>query len=323
MWQATKKIIQQHKRFLLTTHVNPDGDGIGAGCALAELLLLQGKEVSFVCEGAIPPRFAFLNYRNAFEVFDPHKVYDDVEVMIVLDAHTKERIGQVASLLNNPDLISVCIDHHCACSLPFTRHAVIDSEACSVGAMIYSLFLVCGCELNLQAATGIYTSVVCDTGRFSYSSTCRNAHRIADACIRRGVDPDEMHHRLFQHVPLAQIKLFATALQQMEIHLQNKVVVQQLRREDCNLEYIDLEYMHEFNKLIDEVECVVLLHELKHDLVRVSLRSKSVLDVAQVVRGLGGGGHSKAAGATLKGTLDSVKNQVLGLLKQSLMQPQF
>jgi phosphoesterase RecJ-like protein len=304
MWQEIKKIIHEHQRFVLTTHVNPDGDGIGAACALAELL------------------FGFLNYRDLFEVYDPTKSYDDIEVMIILDAHTKDRVGHLQDLFRNPHLIVGCIDHHIPCVNSISTNTVIDSDACSVGAMIYSLFLDSGFEINLFAATGIYTSVVCDTGRFSYSSTSRNAHAIADACIRSGVDPDEMHYKLFQHVPLAQIKLFAAALQKMEIHLDNKVIVQQLHCEDCNLEYIDLEYMHEFNKLIDEVECVVLLHELENNLVRVSLRSKSSLDVAQLVKELGGGGHTKAAGATLKGSLESVKSQILSLLKIYLAQAQ-
>ena len=325
MWRDVKKIIQKHQNFLLTTHVSPDGDGIGAACALTELLLMQGKQVRFVCDSHIPEKFAFLNYRGVHEVYDPVKGYEDVEVMMVLDTHRRDRIGRLESFIDRPGVVTVCIDHHKP-QEAFTSHFVIHEHACSVGAMVYTLFKESGFDLNFEAATGIYTSVICDTGRFSYSSTDRKAHKIAEECMRKGVDPDEMFSRLFQHVPIFQVKMFAKALQNMETHLDDRVVIQEIRREDCqdmsengcDLESADLEYIHEFNKLIEDVECVILLRELENEEVRISLRSKSDLDIVQIVKTMGGGGHSKAAGASWKGSLEEVKEKVLGLLEEAL-----
>lgn len=325
MWHDIKKIITQNQHFLVTTHVNPDGDGMGAACAFVELLLAMGKKVTVVTEGAVPAKFRFLDFHRTFEAFDPSKDYTAFEVLVVLDTHQKGRIGTVAQLLENPSLKVICIDHHEPTGV-FTPFTAIDSKACCVGAMIYTLCKECGFDLNLQAATGIYSSVICDTGRFCYSSTSRKAHKIADECIKLGVDPDLMYSRLFQHVSLAEVKMVAKALQHMETHLNNRVVVQQIFQEDCHnlggvdldIEHIDLEYFNDFNKMIEDVECIVLLRELPAGYVRVSLRSTSGMDINPIVKALGGGGHSKAAGVTYRGSLLEVKKKILALLSEKL-----
>lgn len=325
MWREIKQIIHQKQRFLLTTHVNPDGDGIGAACALTELLLGLGKDVQFVCDSPIPRKFSFLDYHHIHAVYDPQMDFSSVEVMIILDTHRKERVGRLASLLDNPALTVICIDHHTLTDY-FTPYNAIDPSSCSVGAMIHTLFKEMGQCLEIQAATGIYASVICDTGRFSYSSTSRKAHKIAEECIKLGVDPDLMYSRLFQHVSLAEIRMFAKALQRMEIHLDNRVVVQQIYQDDyeqpnkgeSDLEHIDLEYILDFNKLIEDVECVVLLRELSDQHVRVSIRCKGNIDIGQILRPVGGGGHCHAAGVSWKGTMEEVKAKILKLLQNAI-----
>ena len=195
MWQDIKNILLSRDHFLLTSHINPDGDGLGSACAMIELLLALGKKVRFVCDSPMPVRFAFLDYHHLFQAFDPEDRFDDCEILIALDTHIKERIGRVGEKAESIGLITICIDHHPAC-IPFANHCALDPTACSAGAMIYTLFKECGVELNHRAATGIYTSIICDTGRFSHSSTCQKAHRIADECLTLGVDPDQMHSRL-------------------------------------------------------------------------------------------------------------------------------
>lgn len=325
MWQEIKNIIQQNQHFLLTTHINPDGDGIGSGAAFTELLIQKGKSVRFVCDSPIPAKFSFLDYHHTHEAYNPSADYSAVEVLIVLDTHKKERIGRVAHLLDNAKVISIVIDHHVPTDL-FASYSAIDPHACSTGAMVYNLYKEARIPISLQAATGIYASVICDTGRFSYSSTGCNAHKIAEDCIEIGVDPDVMHSRLFQHVSLAQIKVFANALQHMETYFDNHVVIQEIMREDYeragvehfDIEHSDLEYIHEFNKLIEDVMCAVLLRELRDNKVRVSIRSLGDFDIGGIMRSLGGGGHRNAAGVTCDGPLSEVKQRILTLLKQAI-----
>jgi bifunctional oligoribonuclease and PAP phosphatase NrnA len=321
MWRDIKKIIQSHHHFILTTHLNPDGDGIGAACALTELLLQMGKKVRFVCDSPIPGKYAFLDYHKTHEIYNPQDPYPNCEVLIVLDTHKRERIGRLAQLIDNPAVTTICIDHHEVAS-PFTQHLAIDPKSCSVGVMVYTLYKESGYDLNLEAANGIYASIICDTGRFSYSSTSRKAHKIADECIKLGVDPDLMHSQLFQHVTLSQIKLFAMALQGMETYFDNQVAVLQLSKEEyervvgnsIDLENIDLEYIHDFNNQIEGIQCFVLFRDLGNQRVRVSLRSK--IDISQLVLSLGGGGHANAAGLFWNGPIDEIKRRILELLEE-------
>lgn len=322
MWRDIKKLLHQHQNFLLTTHLNPDGDGMGSAAALTELLLAMGKQVKFVCDSPLPSKFHFLDFHHTHETYSPSSDYSEVEVVILLDTHRKDRVGRIASIIERSNVVTICIDHHVPSEI-FTPHLAIDENACSVGAMVYTLYKECGFDLGLNAAMGVYASVICDTGRFSYSSTNRKAHKIADECIKLGVDPDLMHSRLFQHVSIAHIRMFANTLQHMETHLNNKVVVQQIFCDDYakmaadipDIEHEDLEYILDFNKQIEDVECIVLLRELPNHHVRVSLRSTTDLDIGSVMRSLGGGGHKNAAGLSWKGSIQEVKLKILEQLK--------
>lgn len=322
MWLRIKEALEENQHFILTTHVHPDGDGIGAATALIELLRALGKSCRFICDSPIPEKYRFLDYHGLHEEYVEGQTALSTEVLIVLDTNRRDRIGRLDALLDQPSITSICIDHHIE-EPSFTSLSHIDSTACATGALIYSLFDMMKVPINQQAATGVYLSVLCDTGRFSYSCADRVAHRIADACIKVGADPDDIYSRIYQHVPLAEIKIFAAALQRMEIHHNNKIVVQEIRQEDYralggdqyDLENIDLEYILEFNKSIDEVECVVLLRELPNNQVRVSLRAKADLDISTVVKSLGGGGHCKAGGANVIGSVDEVKSMIVSMLE--------
>lgn len=325
MWRETKKIFQEHGSFLISTHVNPDGDGIGSACALADLLSRMGKQVCFVYDGLFPEKFSFLSFPGIKEIFYSEENYSDVEVVVMVDAHSADRLGRVAQIFQRPDVVKVVIDHHQPQEIP-AGHCVIDSNASSTGSMIYTLYKESGYELTKEAAEGLYVSVISDTGRFCYSSTDRKAHKIAEECMKKGVDPDWMYAHLYQQVSLPEFKVFAKALQHMEEHFNNRVIVQKILREDFvgvsdavqEILQSDLEYFHEFNKIIVGVDCVMLLCERPNRTVRVSLRSSGSFRVDRIASQFGGGGHPKAAGASLKGTVEGVKEKVLEKIQQEL-----
>lgn len=321
MWKEVKKIIKENNRFLITTHINPDGDGIGSACLMIELLHFLGKEVKLIVPGAVPEKFHFLNFRELFEVYDSEKAYS-CDVFFLLDAHAKERMGEAAKIVEQNECKTIAIDHHPITST-FADLNIIDERACSCGAMIFTLCKEFGFDLNLEAATGLYSSVICDTGRFSYASTNRKAHKIADDCIKAGVDPDAMYEKLFQKVSLAEFNAFKKAMQRMELYFQDRVIVHTILLsdyEDTGVALQDLDYIHEFNKSVENIECIVVLSELSAKQTRVSLRSKGYLDTGCLMRELGGGGHSKAAGVTLEKPIGEAKEIVLALLEEQLAQ---
>ncbi len=325
MWEEVKRIIQTNQRFLLTTHINPDGDGVGSAVALMDLLFSFGKEATFVCDSPLPEKFHFLDFHQAFSSFSTFEQKGPFDVLIVLDTCREERIGRLFSWITDHPLVTLCIDHHAGTST-FADYAVIDSQACAVGAMIYSLFKECGYALTLPAAMGIYTSIISDTGRFSYGSTSRKAHKVADECIKIGVDPSHMYAQLYQQVPLEQIQIFTKALQRMEFYDEQRIVLQQVRLSDYahllethDISAIqDFDYIHEFNKTIKGIECAMILWELPDGNVRVSLRSNSGLDIVKPMRELGGGGHPNAAGALIRATFEEAKEKMISIFMKIL-----
>lgn len=311
MWRSIIEVIREHQSFVVTTHMHPDGDGVGAAAALIELLRLQEKDVRFVCDSPLSKKFLFLDAYQTFCSFeDLERQQFSPEVLIVLDTNRKERIGRVASLLERPGLISICIDHHRPSQFAFD-HMAINPEACAAGALIYTLFKSSGYPLNHQAAKGIYTSIFCDTGRFSYSSTSRKAHKIADECMKLGVQPEEIYRAVFQQVKVSEIQMIAEALSQLELLAEGQLAFVTLRKgtvdHSLNLETLDLEYFHEFMKLIGPVACIAVFRQLEDGRVRVSIRSKGELNVQSVAQSLGGGGHAQAAGVTLHRSLGEAK----------------
>ncbi len=320
MWKDFKRVIKKHHSFAITTHVNPDGDGIGSISALTEFLLQYKKNVRVLLDASIPPKFRFLDQHGLFEIYVPDNDYDDIEALIILDTHQKERIGHVRQLVKKSSRLTCAIDHH-PLNNPFADYNIIDSEACSTGAMIYTLFEECEIKISINAATGIYTSIICDTGQFSNSATTELAHSIAKKCIQIGIDPTRINDQVFHKIPLAQIQKIARSLLNMETHHNNKIIIQEIHLDDYESDEIDvqdLEQMHhDLHRSVDEVECVVLLRELNNDRVKVSMRSKTDVDIGKIMKSVGGGGHPKAAGVSLSGSLKSVKRKILKLLSNT------
>jgi bifunctional oligoribonuclease and PAP phosphatase NrnA len=317
VWREIKRVIQTRRSFLITTHLNPDGDGIGSAVAMAELLRHFGKKVRIVIDSPLPQNLSFLNFHSLIEEYQEGEGYEDVQVVVIVDTNKRSRIGRVAELLDRKGMISICIDHHVG-GERFTTYSAIDPETCSAGALVYTLCKESGYPLNVQAATGIYTSVVCDTGRFSYSSTSRKAHKLADECLKLGVDPELMHRLLFQVVPLEQVRLFAKAMERLEFYFNDKILIQSILRSDCvetGASPHDVDYLHEFHKSIQGIQCAVLLRELEDGRIRISLRANAAIPIDRVMEALGGGGHNKAAGATVSGEIEEVKKRVLLLLE--------
>jgi phosphoesterase RecJ-like protein len=276
--------------------------------------------VRLVCDSPFPVRLGFLDPRRLYEPFSPQADYSQEGVIIVLDTHCLKRVGRVADLITKASRTIICIDHHLPTHF-FTPHTVIDPQACSVGAMIYTLFKEMGHSLNLTAANGIYASIVCDTGRFSYASTSRKAHKLADECLRIGVDPDEVHTHLFQQIPSAHLRVLGRVLGRMELYAQGRLVVQMIAKEDyedLGVDPNDLDFIIELNKSVQGAQGGLLLRELPSGQIRLSARGSASVNVERPMKALGGGGHTRAAGAVLPGPLEVAKDRAVRLLMAEL-----
>lgn len=322
MWHRIWSRCKEKHHIRLITHLYPDGDGVGSGIALTELLRLMGKESFFLGEDPLPPGLSFLDERGIWREWEQlsPKERQEIDLLIILDTHRRDRLGPLNTLLDQPACEVICIDHH-VLHQPVEADLLINADACAVGAMIYRLFQESNKPLTLLAAKGIYASLICDTGRFSGASTSQEAHQLAEQCLARGVDPESMHANLFQRLPLDHLRILGKILSRMESHCNGRLLVQEVRRSDYESHGMlphDFDVFHEMNKTVQGVECACLLRELPHHRIRISLRSTTSLNVGDLLMQRGGGGHPRAAGAILSGTLDAVKTDIIDLIGNHL-----
>lgn len=321
MWKACKDVIHQKERFAILTHVNPDGDALGSSVAFAELLKLLGKEGVIVLDAPAPKKFDFLSNYHTLNEFDPKLLKESWDAIVVLDLNRPDRLGRCEAFLELKGPEHLCIDHHALVKEPFTENLVLDATASSVGAMLYSLYRELGLELSDVAAMSLYVSVLSDTGGFATSTTDRKSHKIADECLKQGVSPSAIYEQLFQQLPLEDMKLCAQVLARTESYYEGQLVLEELSLEDVQSvpgASGDLEALQQMNRMIGGVTAVAILKQLAADEWRLSIRARKDLDLGRAVSAFGGGGHSRAAGASLEGSLAEVKQKVIGMFEPLL-----
>ncbi len=310
-------------RFLVTSHVNPDGDGLASMFACARILRALGKEVWLVADGLLSPRYAYL---PDFASVEPYREGMETELLpanvITVDVPTVARLERVARLLPQ-DATILKIDHHPSDD-HFGRFNYVDPEASSTAELVYRLCGTLHIPIDRELATLLYTGIAFDTGRFRFSSTTASALRIAAECVRAGANPQHIAEQLFYEYRPTMLSLLAHTLQSLERFLNGRVAMLSL---DYSL-LVQTQYHDEdgdgfvdYAVSLQGVEVALFLREHEPGHIRVSLRAKHDFDVRAVAEVFGGGGHRKAAGARIAGTLPEVKATVLAEIRRRLDGP--
>ena len=314
--------IKNHHKFLVTSHVNPDGDAIGSELALFCLLEKLGKEVRIVNDGHAPAVYHFLPRAGLVEkgkdTLPLMLTTPDFEVAFVLECPGILRTGKIARALE--DKIVLNIDHH-ADNEGFGTINWVDSNAAAVGEMIYELFNRLNCEINKESALYLYTAILTDTGSFRYANTRPRTHLIVAEFLKQGVNPAWVSERLYEVHCLSTIKLLSLALSTMELSGDGKVAWILVTRDMLKQTGSELEETENFvnyPRSLKGVEAALIFKELERGLVKVSFRAKGKVKVGEVARFFGGGGHLQASGCSIKGELAQVVKMVVEKVKQSL-----
>jgi len=314
--------IKGHHKFLLTSHVNPDGDAIGSELALFCLLEKLGKEVRIVNESHTPAVYHFLPRAGLVEggedALPSMLTTPDFEVAFVLECPGILRAGKIARVLE--DKIVLNIDHH-ADNEEFGTINWVDLRAAAVGEMIYELFNRLNCEVDKESALYLYTAILTDTGAFRYPNTRPRTHLIVAELLKRGVNPAWVSERLYEVHSLSTIRLLSLALSTMETSEDGKVawiLVTQDMLKETGSELEETENFVNYPRSVKGVEAALIFKELERGLIKVSFRSKGKARVGEAARFFGGGGHPQASGCTVKGELARVVEKVVKKVKQSL-----
>src|ERR1051325_6033240 len=314
MLSQVVQLIEQKQRFMITSHVRPDGDGLGSGLALWWMLKALNKDADVILRDRVPPAYNVLpGSELVFVQDDVTEVYDGA---FIIECSDVERPG-LPSLGNQ---FVVNIDHHSTTDT-FGDINWIDPTAAAVGEMIYNLCKALGVEVTKEIAECIYTALLTDTGSFHFSNTTERTLKIASELVRRGVEPARISQALFYSYPFSKIKLLGLVLSDIERDESGRIAWVTMDRAtmyeaDASEEDSDGIVNHALS--IGDVEAVAFFKEIAPGAYRVSLRSKGKNNVAKVAESFGGGGHRNAAGCRIEGEFEVVKQRVIEGLQSAI-----
>ena len=316
MISAIAETLRREDDFLVLTHVQPDGDGIGAMLALGHLLEALGKKHTLAVNNAgdIPPQYKFLPGADRLTTTnDPTG-----KVLITLDAANESRLGSLVIALERFPM-TINIDHHPDNSA-FAKINWIDPTATSTSEMVYDLWLQVGLPLNKEAALCIYVGMLTDTGRWQYSNTTGRSLEKAAKLLDAGVKPIEVFRRVFESYSVEWFKLLALGLQKAvfdkEAGLAHAVIGQSdLKATGANM--AETENLVDWLRAVGDINVAMVLKETRPGEIKVSLRSQDPVDVGLLARRFGGGGHRNASGFTSKDTPEKIVKNVKQWLTDS------
>lgn len=299
----------------LSTHINADGDGCGSEVALAHLLAQRGMSVRIVNPTPWPAMFAFLLEGGIHEMSaQGANALRDIDAFIVLDINDIGRLGTLGPAVLALTVPIGVIDHHVAGDKAIGDVAVADTAACATGELIYDVATTMGLEITPLVAQALYCAILTDTGSFRFSNTSSRAHAVAAVLLNNGVNPEDMYRRIYAQVSLGRLGLLREALDSLDVDAALglswiSVEAGVMGRYDVTSE--ELDGIVEHPRSIVGTKLALFFRDLGHDKVKVSFRSTGSVDVQRFARVYGGGGHAKASGALLSGSLDSVRQHVL------------
>ena len=316
--QGKKGIVQairDNRRFLISSHVHPEGDSLGSALALRGLLVKLGKKVEVVWDGPVPAAYRFLPGTS----FVKRRSSGSYDAAFIVDCPTLKRIGRAQQFIFGERPLCV-IDHHIS-NERFGTVNWVDPQAAAVGEMVFALFEAFNVKMDLADATNLYVSIVTDTGSFRYSNTTGRIHLLASRLIAQGVEPARMTQALYESCSLPSRRLLSLALRTLKVGCGGEMAsiwVTRRMLSACKSSSEETEGIVDFARSLEGVRVAVFFREEKKSEVKVSFRSKGAFNVDQIARHFGGGGHRAASGCVVKEKLGKAEAMVLREVRKAL-----
>lgn len=321
MWQEIVDIINKGKRFIITTHLFSEGDAIGSELALKRFLCGLNKEAVIVNNEALPAVYSCFDTDRDVKFLRDKDVninLNDFDAIFIVDVADWSQLGDFADMIKASSITKVCIDHH-ASNPGYADINVVDKDASSAGELIFDLITFMNGEITLEIATPLYLSIATDTGWFKFSNTSAKALRACSDLIKVGVKSEIIYEQLFQTKQMSYLKLLNLALSILRPECDGKVVWTKLTKDmvkSSGVPFVDTDVIIDLVRAVKEVEVVVLFREIGYRKTKVSFRSKHTVDVAKLASDFGGGGHVRAAGASINEPIDTAIGNVISGVRE-------
>jgi len=308
------ELIENKNVFAITTHIKPDGDGVGSSLGLCWLLRSLGKEAEVIVHGEVPP--AYRSLPGADEIRDVSYVNGKYDAVFVIECSDITRPG-IEGLSSQ---FTVNIDHH-ATSEHFGTINWIDSTASAVGEMIYNLCKAIGGRITKEIAECVYLALVTDTGSFHFPNTSDRTLKVASELIKAGARPAKIGEAVYNNYPWSRIELMRQVLGTVKRDETGRIAMMRqtiAMRESAEAIDGDNNGFVNIPLAAKDVQAVVYMREIGPDQFRASLRSKGDINVAKVAEKFGGGGHKNASGLSINGNWDEKEREIVAALFEAV-----
>jgi phosphoesterase RecJ-like protein len=322
-WPRFVEIVQTHQRFMLTTHVRPDGDAFGSELAMAGILQALGKDVLLCNDFVVPPSLRFLDpaeKHRRLGVDVSAEQLGDREVLIVLDTTAWAQLGAMGDVIKSTKSIKVVIDHHVSGDdLGAELFKDVDAEA--TGRLVIEAADQLGVVVGQEIAVPAFAALTTDTGWFRFSSTKADTLRLAARLVEAGAKPDQLYKELYENDSHARLQLIGRALVHTQSELSGRLIHTWLDLADFNASGAlpsDSEDIINITLSVSGTQVAVILVEQPKGGFKISFRSRCDVDCSKIAERFGGGGHKKAAGAFLNEPLDVARAKVLDAVRAAM-----
>jgi bifunctional oligoribonuclease and PAP phosphatase NrnA len=323
-WSSFPGFVARHQKFLLMTHIRPDGDAIGSEFALADGLRRLGKEVRVVIASNLPSRYQFLDPDNTkihrFRASDVHSPeYLAYDAIIVVDTGTWNQLGEFGEFMRNSTAEKAVIDHHITQD-PLSELRYQDTSAESCARLVHEAIQALKLPHTQESASAVFLGLAMDTGWFHHNNTSAESFALAAELCRSGADAKTLYANLYEQNTLPRLKLMARVLERLQV-VQNVICYSHVLRTDyaeVSAAPGDTEDFIEYPRGLAGCEVAMMFMEQPQGGVKVSLRSRGTIDVSKIAERFGGGGHKLACGCTLNDPLASTIEQVVKVVQEAL-----
>ncbi len=310
------EFIEDATTFAVCGHINPDGDCIGSVLGMTAALRQAGKTVTpLMADGSTAPRkFAYL--QGYAELMRASDYTDTPDVLIQVDTANAERMGEAEALLQRCAK-SVSIDHHPGEGIPADMSHV-DPDSASASMLVWELAKAIVGQPDAFVAMACYTGLLTDTGRFSFQNTNPRAFEAASEMVDSGADTSLAATELFMNVPMGVLKLESRVVSRIGTTPSGRFAyswVSDRDNEELGVSYQDAEGLVDVVRSVEGIDAALLMRQ-RSDGMRCSIRAKRNLDVSQIARRYGGGGHRAAAGFTIEGEMSEKIGWMVAQLEQ-------
>ena len=312
-------LINNNQDFVITSHVNPDGDSIGSEIALHLFLKNLQKSTRIVNYSPTPQNYLFLDKNNNIEIYNENnhnQVLQNSDVIFILDTNEYSRLRTMGEVIKKSRAKKVCIDHHLGDNINSFDHYVIDTASPATGEVLYTLFTMYNeSSITQEIAVPLYTAIMTDTGSFRFPRTDAETHRITSKLLEKGVNPVEVYKEVYEKSLIGRLRLLSRFLNNLRMAYEDRIIYGSVTLKDfeeTGTNVFDTEGFSRHMLSLESAQIAVIFTETGKG-IKVSFRSKGNVNVNDYAREFGGGGHQNAAGTFVPGgKMEALTQQVIG-----------